>query len=285
MASGHGTPSSGCLRNSGAQAPDGQHHGCESTGGLRDGQQSSARRALGGVAIMAKSPSVRRRSDHRSPVRSGRPEGGWRPRSEVRVDPCSFARCMDTSTRMVVGATCSSDASWPNSRRNSEGSSGSLQGIGTNRSRRWVPSRFGGLLERCLDYFVLGPELSALAGQMTRHMDTHIYGHFPVSIHLRHSVELRAVSVLSRPRAPKGLPEHAEGPLCLAIEAEMRELALPWSSPVIRGENEVREAYRLETEAKWIRWDELAERWRWASITGEEPLAAAKGHGRVSALV
>ena len=41
----------------------------------------------------------------------------------------------------------------------------------------------------------------------------------------------------------------------------------------------------LETEAKWIRWNELAERWRWASITGEEPPAAAKGHGRVPTLV
>ena len=47
----------------------------------------------------------------------------------------------------------------------------------------------------------------------------------------------------------------------------------------------MREEYRLETEAKWIRWNELAERWRWASITGEEPPAAAKGHGRVPTLV
>ena len=71
----------------------------------------------------------------------------------------------------------------------------------------------------------------------------------------------------------------------MAIEAEMRELALPWFSPVIRGEHDVREAYRLDSEAKWIRWNELAERWRWASITVEEPRAAAKGHGRVPTLV
>ena len=72
---------------------------------------------------------------------------------------------------------------------------------------------------RCLDYFVVGPELSALVGQLSGHMDSHIYGHCPVSIHLRHSVELRAVSVLSRLRVPKGLQEHTEGPLCVAIEA------------------------------------------------------------------
>ena len=137
---------------------------------------------------------------------------------------------------------------------------------------------------RCLDYFVVGPELSALVGKVSRHMDTHIYGHCPVSIFLRHSVELRAVSVLSRPRVPKGHQKHAEDPLCVAIEAEMREFALPWFSPVIRGERDVREEYRRETEAKWIRWNELAERWRWVSITGEEPPAAAKGHGRVPTL-
>ena len=68
-----------------------------------------------------------------------------------------------------------------------------------------------------------------------------MYGHCPVSIYLRHSVELRAVSVLSR--------------------------------------HEVRERYRLETETKWIRWNELAERWRWVSIIGEEPPADAKGCG------
>ena len=94
---------------------------------------------------------------------------------------------------------------------------------------------------RRLAFFVFGPELSALVGLVYKHMDIHIYGHCPVSIYLRHSFELREVSVLSR--------------------------------------HDVRERHRLEMEAKWTRWNELAERWRWASISGEEPLADAEGCG------
>ena len=138
---------------------------------------------------------------------------------------------------------------------------------------------------RCLDNFALGPELAPLVGQLTRHQETHINGHCPVSIHLSHSVMLRAVPVLRRPRVPKGLPEFGEGPLCKVIEEEMCELAQPWEAPIFGSMAEVREAYRVETEALWARWNELSEKWRWSSITGKEPPAAAKGHGATPALV
>ena len=146
------------------------------------------------------------------------------------------------------------------------------------------PTFFGqGGRGRCLDFFALGPELAPLAGQMTRHKDTHIYGHCPVSLHLSHSVKLRAVTVLKRPRVPKGPPVFGEGPLCKAIEEEMAEFAKP--SPIFGNMTEVRESYRVETEARWARWNELSEKWRWASITGKEPPAAAKGHGAIPMLV
>ena len=93
--------------------------------------------------------------------------------------------------------------------------------------------------------------------------------------HLRHAIEPGAVSVTSRPRVPEGTPEHEDGHIFSVIEKEMSEIALPWASPIIR-ERGTREAYRAEAEAQRIRWNELTERWRWASVTGKEPPAAKK---------
>ena len=128
------------------------------------------------------------------------------------VDPCSSARCMGTSTRMGVVATCSSDTSWPNSHRNSEGVSGSLQEIGTNRSRIWLLSRCGELLGR-LWWRLMKPSppfwdlregdvawTALLLGLSSRRLWGKCLGTWtptsmvtaPVSMYLRHSVELRA---------------------------------------------------------------------------------------------
>ena len=70
------------------------------------------------------------------------------------------------------------------------------------------------------------------------------------------------MSVLSSPRVPKGNPEHGDGVFC--AEKEMSEIALPGAPR--SWENEARG--RL-AEAQWIRWNELMERWRWASVIGE----------------